>query len=72
MTDSLLFSFLERGPYHVPIGMETFYPHQVSWSSAGIHVFEWVFGEATVQEGVRLGGPGHRVTVSTLLLRAVP
>lgn len=58
----------------MPIHIETFCPHQVSWSGGDVNVFEWVFGEATVKERKCQDacGSGHCVTISTLLLKAIP
>lgn len=39
-----------RGAPHIPVGMETFYSRQVSWSSEDINLLEWAFGEAIAKE----------------------
>lgn len=74
MIDSRLFSFLGKGSSLHALHIETFCPHQVSWSGGDINVFEWVFGEATVKERKCQDtcGSDHCVTTSTLLLKVIP
>lgn len=50
MTESLLLFFLGRGTHHIPVGMEMFYSHQVSWSSEDVDLLGGMFRGATVEE----------------------